>query len=189
MITVLSGPVVDSFDKEFRILFAASLPAPDTWRVTDTHTDMTHQLKDFSDLRFQKHLPLDYEITSPPSPPADSLLDWEAMGVIQRESYPDSPLDQHDEIIRKQMPLQNNMLFDKKTPIMDVLTHNGDQFVDKRRYVLTKPILDTISKLSLDQAYNHIVISTNITLLYAVQQRFLLVLFVGCFFFNYDSPF
>ena len=157
LITVLSGPVVDSFDKEFRILFAASLPVPDTWRVASTHPDMAHQLKDISDLRFQKHLPLEHEFTNPPSPPADSLLDWEAMGVMQRGSYPDSPLDQHEEIIRAGIPLQNNMLFDKKTPVVDGLTQNGGQFLDKRRYILTKTILDTISeslKLSLDQEYS-----------------------------------
>ncbi|XP_044203615.1 protein FAM83G [Thunnus albacares] len=145
LITVLSGPVVDCFDKEFRILFAASLPIPDTWRVASTHPDMAHQLKDISDLRSQKPLPLEHEITNPPSPPADSLLDWEAMGVMQRESCPDSPLDQHEKIIREEMPLRNNMLFDKKTPVVDGLTHNGGQFVDKRRvFENTSPVTKNV---------------------------------------------
>ncbi|XP_035518577.1 uncharacterized protein fam83e [Morone saxatilis] len=131
LITVLSGPVVDSFDMEFRILFAASLPVPDTWRAAGIRVDDAHQLKDLSNLRFQKHLPLEPEITSPPSPPADSLLDWEAMGVIQRDRcFPDSPLDQPAEIVAKEMPLQQNMLFDKGTPIFP---YNGNQFLYKRR--------------------------------------------------------
>ncbi|XP_044030968.1 uncharacterized protein fam83e isoform X2 [Siniperca chuatsi] len=134
LITALSGPVVDSFDREFRILFAASLPIPDTWRVAGTHVDVTHPLKDLSDLRFQKHLPLEPEITNPPSPPTDSLLDWEAMGVVQRDCcFPDSLPDQQEEIMTKQMPLQNNMLFDTNTPIMDGFSTNRSQFVDKKR--------------------------------------------------------
>ncbi|XP_032370670.1 protein FAM83A [Etheostoma spectabile] len=136
LITVLRGPVVDSFDREFRILFAASLPMPDTWRVAGTHVglDVTHQLKDHSDLWFQRHHHSEPEITNPPSPPAESLLDWEAMGVIQRNScFPDSPLDQHEEIMTKEMPLRSKMMFDKNTPITDDFTNNGNQFVDKKR--------------------------------------------------------
>lgn len=136
LITLLSGPVVEPFDREFRILFAASLPVPDAWRVEGTHVDVPHQLKDLPSLRFQKHFPLEPEITSPPSPPADSLLDWEAMGVVQRDGYfPGSPLDRREEAVTKEMPLQNNMLFNKNTPFMDGFTNNGNQFVDKRRYM------------------------------------------------------
>ncbi|KAI3369963.1 hypothetical protein L3Q82_024764, partial [Scortum barcoo] len=134
LITVLSGAVVDSFDREFRILFAASLPVSDTWRVAGTHIGMTHQLKDFSSLTFQNHFPLEPEITSPPPPPPDSLLDWEAMGVVQREGYfLDSLPYQHEEIVAMEMPLQNNMVFDKNAPFMDNFANNGNQFVDKRR--------------------------------------------------------
>ncbi|KAJ7998506.1 hypothetical protein DPEC_G00205630 [Dallia pectoralis] len=32
LVTVLTGPAVECFDREFRIIFAASLPAPDTWK-------------------------------------------------------------------------------------------------------------------------------------------------------------
>ncbi|XP_059184853.1 uncharacterized protein fam83e [Centropristis striata] len=134
LITVISGPVVESFDREFRILFAASLPVPDTWRAVGTHADVTHQLKDRSDLGFQRHHHLEAEITSPPSPPADSLLDWEAMGVLQRDRcFPDSPVDHREEIVVKEVPLQSKMLFDRNTPIMDGFTfNNGNQFVDKK---------------------------------------------------------
>ncbi|KAM7402301.1 hypothetical protein PAMP_017549 [Pampus punctatissimus] len=124
IVTVLHGPVVDSFDREFRILFAASLPAPDEWRVAGTHADMVHLLKDFSDLRFQNHIPLEHEIAKSPSPPADYLLDGEAMDDIQIESNPDNHLDQHEEIVTEEMPQLNNMLFDVKTPIVDDWTHN-----------------------------------------------------------------
>ncbi|XP_029288715.1 protein FAM83E-like [Cottoperca gobio] len=131
LITVLSGPVVDSFDREFRILFAASLPVPDTWRVEGTHVpDVSHRLKDRSDLVYQRHHHFEPEITNPPSPPADSLLDWEAMGVIQSKEF--SPLDQHEDIMAKEMPLQSKMLFDKNSPFMDGFTNNGNQFVDKK---------------------------------------------------------
>lgn len=134
LITVLKGAVVDSFDREFRILFAASLPVPDTWRVAGTHIGVTHQLKDFSSLTFQNHFPLEPEITSPPPPPPDSLLDWEAMGVLQRDGYLlDNPLEQHEEIVAMEMPLQNNMLIDKNATFMDSFANNGNQFVDKRR--------------------------------------------------------
>ncbi|XP_040890977.1 uncharacterized protein fam83e [Toxotes jaculatrix] len=146
LITVLKGPVVDSFDREFRILFAASLPVPDAWRVAGTHADVTHPLKDFSDGQFQKQLSLDPEIINPPSPPADSLLDWEAMGVVQRDPcFPDSPLGQHEEIVAKEMPLRNNMLFDRNTPITDGFNKNGNQFVDKKRvYENTSPVTNHV---------------------------------------------
>ncbi|KAM7005899.1 protein FAM83F isoform 2-T2 [Tautogolabrus adspersus] len=149
LITVLQGPVIDSFDREFRILFAASLPVSDTWRVAGTHVDVTHQLKDFSHHIFQKQLSWEREITSPPSPPADSLLDWEAMGVIQRDSFfPDSPFDQHEEILVKEITMQNNMLF-ANTPIVDNFTNNGDQFVDKKRVSkITSPVTNNMSDKS-----------------------------------------
>ncbi|XP_047188915.1 protein FAM83E isoform X2 [Scophthalmus maximus] len=129
LVTVLSGPAVDSFDREFRILFAASLPVAVTSRVLDTHVDATQKLKDFSNLRLQKPFSLEPEIFNPPSPPADSLLDWETMGVVQRECcFQESHLDRHEEI-----PPKNNMLFEKNTPIMDRFTNIENQFVDKKR--------------------------------------------------------
>ncbi|XP_054473701.1 protein FAM83E [Anoplopoma fimbria] len=146
LITVLNGPVVESFDREFRILFAASLPVPDTWRATGTHANVPHQLKDRSDLGFKRLHHLDPEITNPPSLPADYLLDWEAMGVIQSNlSIPGSPLDQHEENMAKEIPLQSQMLFMKKTPILGAFNSSGNQFVEKKRYLdhldLQKPII------------------------------------------------
>lgn len=136
LITVLCGPVVESFDREFRILFAASFPVPETWRAAGTPDEVTYQLKNFSNLRFQKHFPVDTELTSPPSPPADTLLDWEAMGVIQRDlSLPDSPLDRHEEIMPKERPLRNNKLLDKNIPAADVFAYNENRFVDTKRYM------------------------------------------------------
>lgn len=136
MITVLSGPVVSSFDREFRILFAASSPFPETWRTVGSPVEVTHQLKDFSNLRFQKQLSLDTDITSPPSPPADYLLDWEAMGVIQRDlDLPGSPRDQHEEILPGDMLPQNNIMLEKDTPAVEVFAFNGNQFADKKRYL------------------------------------------------------
>lgn len=128
LITVLSGSVVDSFDREFRTLFAASVPVPDTWKISGSPLEVPHPLKDLSHLRFHNHVPLEPEIISPPSPPADSLLDWEAMGVFQRDPcFPVSPRHQHEEIVPKESPLQNNMLFDKHTPVVN-------QFVIMKRY-------------------------------------------------------
>uniref|UniRef100_A0A3Q3MQ59 Family with sequence similarity 83 member E n=1 Tax=Mastacembelus armatus TaxID=205130 RepID=A0A3Q3MQ59_9TELE len=135
LITVISGPVVDSFDKEFRTLYAASFPVPDTWWVAGSHVNMRHHQTDFSDVPFQKQLSLEPEIPNPPSPPVDSNLDWEAMGVLPRDScFPDSLLDQHEDIATKEMSLQNNMPIDKNTPAIDNFTSNGNQFLDARRY-------------------------------------------------------
>ncbi|XP_034543523.1 protein FAM83F [Notolabrus celidotus] len=164
LITVLQGPVVDSFDREFRILFAASRPVPDTWRVAGTHEDVTHQLKDFSHHRFQKQISWDTEVISPPSPPAGSLLDWEAMGVIQRDSSVlDSPFDQHEEheeILAIDIPLQNNMLFAKNPPVTDSFTNIGNQFVDKKRVSknispLTKNGPDKLTSRDPDYSQNN----------------------------------
>ncbi|KAM3622477.1 uncharacterized protein V6R79_025568 [Siganus canaliculatus] len=133
LITVLRGPVVDSFDREFRILYAASLSIPNTWRVPSAHVDATYLLKDPLNLGAHKQFPLEPDIISPPSPPPDSRLDWEAMGVIQREQcFPESPLDQCEEIMDGEMLQQNNMLSEETTPIMDGLTTNGNPFVEEK---------------------------------------------------------
>uniref|UniRef100_UPI003AB0E356 uncharacterized protein fam83e n=1 Tax=Centroberyx gerrardi TaxID=166262 RepID=UPI003AB0E356 len=130
LITVLSGPVVESFDQEFRVLFAASSPIPDTWKAASPPVDAPHLLKEFPDLHLPKHLPLE-PVTSPtPPPPADSPLDWEALGVVQR----DSPVNHHEEIVPMERPLQNKMLFDeKKTPIVDEFAHSRNRFLDQER--------------------------------------------------------
>ncbi|XP_034389816.1 protein FAM83A isoform X2 [Cyclopterus lumpus] len=143
LITVLSGPVVESFDREFRILFAASLPITDTWSLAGIDVDVTHQLKERSDLGFKRSHHLEPEMFNPPSPPADCLLDWEAMGVIQRNRcFPESPLDQHEEIMAKEIPLQSNMLFMKNTPIVEGFRN---QFVERKRvYENTSPVTNNV---------------------------------------------
>ncbi|XP_069008073.1 protein FAM83A isoform X2 [Embiotoca jacksoni] len=102
LITVLSGPVVDSFDREFRILFAASLPVPDTWKVT-------------------------------------------AMGVVQRDR---SPVEQHEEIMVKEMPQQPNMLFEENKPIMEGPTNNGNQLLERRLHETAFPATTGVSDRS-----------------------------------------
>lgn len=134
LITVLSGPVVDSFDREFRILFAASSPVSETWRSVGSPVEVTHQLKDFSDLKFQQHLSSDSDVASPPSPPTDYLLDWEAMGVLQRGAgQPASPCLRHEEILPLDVPKQNDVMFEERNaPAAETFAYNGNQFVEKR---------------------------------------------------------
>ncbi|KAK2861959.1 hypothetical protein Q5P01_001492 [Channa striata] len=133
LITVLCGPVVDTFDREFRMLFAASLPVPEKWRVTDTCPSMTHQLEAFSDPQLQNQLSLsESEDINPPSPPADLFLDWEELGIVQRQSS-FHPLSLHEELVANEMALQNNMLFNKDTHIMDSFTNPGYEFLDMKR--------------------------------------------------------
>ncbi|XP_072238042.1 protein FAM83D [Leuresthes tenuis] len=132
LITVLTGPAVDLFDREFRILFAASVPAPEPLRVTaGTHANLPHQLKDFSHLRSHKQLCVETENTNPPSPPADSVLDWEAMGVGQGDRcLPGSPLELHEDVMADEIPQHKN---DSDRPIMDSFAYKEHQFMDKRR--------------------------------------------------------
>ncbi|KAG7244733.1 hypothetical protein INR49_029752 [Caranx melampygus] len=133
LITVIRGPIVESFDREFRILFAASLPVPDTGKALGTlHTDVNHHLKDFSGPQFQKQHLLDSEIMNPPPPPVGTLLDWEAMGVVPRQDL-DSPPDHQLE-----MPPKNDK-FNKNTPITDRFTKPGNQFLNKIR---VEPIVE-----------------------------------------------
>lgn len=135
LITVLRGPVVDSFDREFRILFAASSPVLETWRSVGSPVEVTHQLKDFSNLHFQKQHSLESDVTSPPSPSPDHLLDWEAMGVLQRGAgQPDSPRLRHDdEVLLFDGPKQNKIMSgDRNAPAAEVFAYNGNQFVENR---------------------------------------------------------
>lgn len=92
LVTVLSGRVVELFDQEFRILYAASLPVPDSWKdarpMEPPKIDSTlHQPEPST----QKHVLLDCP-SSPPPPITDSPIDWEALGVFQKSE--DSPEDQ-----------------------------------------------------------------------------------------------
>lgn len=134
MITVLNGPVVDSFDREFRILFAASQPVPDSCPMTGSPAEVSPQLQSILDLRFHKHLPLELEISSPPSPPLDSHLDWEAMGVIPVD--PDisgRPSVHHEESEITQSPVEKTTLFDKAPAVLESFTETRNPRVQSKR--------------------------------------------------------
>ncbi|XP_043978963.1 protein FAM83E isoform X2 [Gambusia affinis] len=132
LVTVLTGPVIDSFDKEFRILFADSAPLPDAWGVAAGPQVYNHyQTKDFSHLRLQQQLSAESEFTNPPSPPADVFLDWEAMGVLERDSSrPASLLGLHEENIDEKM---SQLEIDKDSPTEDIFTHNEHLVWNRRR--------------------------------------------------------
>ncbi len=87
--------VVESFDREFRILYAASLPIPDAWKTGKPATE-PKTLKKIQPVNMNK-IELSEFVSSPPPPPTDSHLDWEAMGVIQRFSHNPSPPDAAEE--------------------------------------------------------------------------------------------
>ncbi|XP_026077690.1 protein FAM83D [Carassius auratus] len=94
LVTVLSGRAVESFDQEFRILYAASLPIPDAWKTGKEATE-PKTLKKVQPLNINiNKVELKELVSSPPPPPTDNPLDWEEMGVIQR--FPDSPLSPSD---------------------------------------------------------------------------------------------
>ncbi|XP_039856743.1 uncharacterized protein fam83e isoform X4 [Simochromis diagramma] len=135
LITVLRGPAVDAFDREFRILYASSLPV----LSTATHVNQNHQLKDISAVRLLKRISVDPDITDPPSPRAVSPLDWDKMGVFSEESsLPTSPLylqrTEDTEVVKLEMALQNSMQLDKNTLLMDGFTNNQNHLEDKRRF-------------------------------------------------------
>ncbi|XP_026023413.1 protein FAM83D isoform X3 [Astatotilapia calliptera] len=141
LITVLRGPAVDAFDREFRILYASSLPV----LSTATHVNQNHQLKDISAVRLLKRISVDPDITDPPSPRAVSPLDWDKMGVFSEESsLPTSPLYLHGEVVKLEMALQSSMQLDKNTPLMDGFTNNQNHLEDKRR------ITDSLSPVATD---------------------------------------
>lgn len=84
--------MVESFDREFRILYAASLPIPDSWKdAKPTELPNTDGTLYQPEANTQKHELLDCP-SSPPPPFADSPIDWEALGVFQKSE--DSPEDQ-----------------------------------------------------------------------------------------------
>lgn len=86
IVTVMSGPVVESFDQEFRILYAASLPIPDTCKTEKpAHEPQSNCKPEPLNLSSAK-IELTEFVASPPPPPTDFFLDWEAMGVIHRFS-------------------------------------------------------------------------------------------------------
>ncbi|XP_029007882.1 uncharacterized protein fam83e [Betta splendens] len=118
LITVLRGPVVDWFDREFRILYAASLPASSVRWAAGAHVERADQLTDLSELMLKQQLCVEPQIPDPPSPPADSFMDWEAMGAFQVF---------HDDAEQLDEPL-----FDGNTPVSDGSAENGNQCDMKR---------------------------------------------------------
>ncbi|CAN9512071.1 unnamed protein product [Ophioblennius macclurei] len=138
LITVLTGPATEAFDREFRILYAASTPAPDKRSMTGSHASVLHQMNDFSDPGLHKTLSTEPEVINPPSPPSDCFLDWEAMGVVQRDSsgFSDSPLNRHQDIVVQEVQQQNAGM-----PVLDLFTIREEQFVEKNRiYENTSPL-------------------------------------------------
>ncbi|MEQ2173357.1 hypothetical protein GOODEAATRI_031333 [Goodea atripinnis] len=133
LITVLRGPVVESFDQEFRILFANSVPVLDPWGVTaGTQVYKPHHAKDFLHLRLLKQLSAESELTNPPSPPADVFLDWEAMGVVHKDSSrPATLLDLHMENAAEKM---SQLEINEDTPTGDKFTYNEHLVWKRRRY-------------------------------------------------------
>ncbi|XP_067287969.1 protein FAM83G [Pseudorasbora parva] len=104
LVTVMSGPVVESFDREFRILYAASLPIPDAWKTGKPATEpkiynklLPHNIK-------SNKIEITEFIGNPPPPPTDRILDWEEMGVIQR--FPDNSLNDDAELLHH-LPLMH----------------------------------------------------------------------------------
>ncbi|XP_061642197.1 uncharacterized protein fam83e [Phyllopteryx taeniolatus] len=143
LITVVSGSAVDSFDKEFRILFAASTPVPNLWEYSVSHMEMPKQQKDFTDPSPPRHFHMKHEILNPPSPPMDTHLDWEAMGVIPRGSLPDSPFEE-EQTVAKGTALQTDMQFDKMTPVTDTFTQNGYEPVTTTRVWDSSPVTNNM---------------------------------------------
>ncbi|XP_030634147.1 protein FAM83E [Chanos chanos] len=87
LVTVMSGPAVESFDREFRVLYAASLPISDMRRPGNPamKSESTHPLHQSEPLNLNTFKPVLMEtVSSPPPPITDSPLDWEALGVIKR---------------------------------------------------------------------------------------------------------
>lgn len=127
MITVLQGPVVDSFDREFRTLFAASLPVPDACTTPGSPAEVGHHPKNAT---FLKHVPLELDISSsPPSPLPDSYLDWEAMGVVPIDvCVPDRPSGPPEETAVTQSPVQRTMYFDSTPPVLENFAEMRNQF-------------------------------------------------------------
>ncbi|XP_037108561.1 uncharacterized protein fam83e isoform X1 [Syngnathus acus] len=143
LVTVVTGSAVDVFDKEFRILFAASSPFPNLWEYAVPHMEMTKQQKDFKDPSPPRHLHMKQEILNPPSPPMNVHLDWEAMGVIPRGTLTDNPFEE-EEVVAKETALQNDMMFDKNTAILDTFTVNGSKPTTSGRVWDSSPMTNNL---------------------------------------------
>ncbi|CAL8340004.1 unnamed protein product [Merluccius merluccius] len=130
LVTLLSGPVVGSFDREFRILFAASFPVPEERAAPQTAGDSTHyRLNDSSDLWYPNRPPLEPLLSPPPPPPMDNPLDWEALGVFRRSS----PTNLPDEATALERPTQDDAgPLQKQPPAADEFPQDVNKHLDKR---------------------------------------------------------
>lgn len=113
------------------MLYADSAPAPDTLRATpNSKLSVPYpQPQDFPDIRFLKRVTVEPDMTNPPSPPPDVLLDWEAMGVVHIDNCSSkSPFVLNEEIVTENTPQQNN-----NVAIMEILKYNGHLLEDEKR--------------------------------------------------------
>ncbi|XP_066529047.1 protein FAM83E [Hoplias malabaricus] len=117
LITVLKGPTVESFDQEFRILYASSLPITDSLKcvrpVGVPNADTPHTLYQPEYLELHNHKPVLVErASSPPPPPTDCPLDWEALGVVQwNQEIPDNLLGVCEEPLQSHSSGLNGQLW------------------------------------------------------------------------------
>ncbi|XP_077460131.1 protein FAM83G [Stigmatopora argus] len=142
IISVINGSAVDSFDKEFRVLFAASAPVPNLSDYIDSHVERTVEPIDFTDPSPPRHFHMKQEILNPPSPPTDTHLDWEAMGVIPRGTFPDSL--EEEGIVASQAAVQTATELEKKTLLLDTFNHNDYEAMTTRRFWDSSPMTNHI---------------------------------------------
>nr|XP_057911804.1 uncharacterized protein fam83e isoform X2 [Doryrhamphus excisus] len=162
LITVVNGAAVDTFDKEFRTLFAASAPVPNLWEFAAPRLEIPQQRVDFSDPSPPRHFHMKYEIQNPPSPPMDTPLDWEAMGVYPRDRLPDSPLETKEGqfLVSKESVLQTDMQIDRLTPVTDSFIHNGYKPVTTKRTWESSPVTSNMPENSKTSKNEHITLSS-----------------------------
>ncbi|XP_029103481.1 protein FAM83E [Scleropages formosus] len=109
LVMVLTGPVVASFDEEFRTLFAASLPIPNTWIEEEPPMKKEAIPFPFAETHSQPHLPLRSPSPATSPVPSDSFhdweVDWEALGVTKYHCDPDETVGELEELLKPQQHL------------------------------------------------------------------------------------
>ncbi|XP_077582746.1 uncharacterized protein fam83e [Stigmatopora nigra] len=153
IISVINGSAVDSFDKEFRVLFAASAPVPNMSDYVVSHVERRVEPIDFTDPSPPRHFHRMEEILNPPSPPMNTHLDWEAMGVIPRGTFPDSL--EEEGIVASQAAVQTAMEFEKKTLLLDTFNHIGYEAMTTRRFWDSSPMTENIPDNPKNSADHH----------------------------------
>lgn len=94
---------MELFDREFRILYAASQPVPDSWKAAaPMELPMIDQIFDQPEPISPKQALLSCP-PSPPPPTAASPIDWEALGVFPKtgDSSEDQDLPEFSEELPK----------------------------------------------------------------------------------------